>query len=383
MRRVVEQMRQTSANAEQTARMIASLEVKSSQIQRVTEVITEIAGQTNLLALNAAIEAARAGEQGRGFAVVAEEVRELARKTTLATEEIGRTVREIGEEVKHAVGTMSTLVAEVGNGVRHTEEVGGKLSTILERVGSVDAEIAEIARASEGNAREVEQISVAIDSVVQHLEESEVQIQGVAGQALSLSEMSEDIYDVLSGFGLATVHDEMREVAAQAAEAIRRTFEEAVGRGRIHLEDLFDRQYVAIPSTDPQKFRTRFDEFTDAVLPAIQEPILERHTNIAYAGAVDDRGYFPTHNKRYSRPLTGDYQTDLVNNRTKRIFTDRTGSRCGAHTKPALLQTYKRDTGEVMHDISVPIFVQGRHWGGFRMGYRAEPAPGGSDNRPT
>ena len=87
-------------------------------------------------------------------------------------------------------------------------------------------------------------------------------------------------------------------------------------------------------------------------------------------GAVDENGYFPTHNRKFAKPLTGDYQKDLVNNRTKRIFSDRTGSRCGAHTKRFLLQTYKRDTGEVMHDISAPIYVNGRHWGGFRMGYK-------------
>jgi methyl-accepting chemotaxis protein len=82
---------------------------------------------------------------------------------------------------------------------------------------------------------------------------------------------------------------------------------------------------------------------------------------------------FP-HNKKFSQPLTGDYDVDLVNNRTKRIFSDRTGKRCGANTKPFLLQTYKRDTGEVMHDLSVPIYVNGKHWGGFRVGYRSSHA---------
>jgi methyl-accepting chemotaxis protein len=86
---------------------------------------------------------------------------------------------------------------------------------------------------------------------------------------------------------------------------------------------------------------------------------------------VDDHGYFPTHNRRYSRPLTGNYDVDLANNRTKRIFSDRTGSRCGSNKEPFLLQTYKRDTGEVMHDVSAPIYVRGRHWGGFRIGYKS------------
>ncbi|MCU7931485.1 MAG: hypothetical protein KZQ90_11845 [Candidatus Thiodiazotropha sp. (ex Codakia rugifera)] len=86
---------------------------------------------------------------------------------------------------------------------------------------------------------------------------------------------------------------------------------------------------------------------------------------------MDNNGYFPTHNKRFSKQLTGNYETDLAGNRTKRIFDDRTGSRCGNHQFPFLLQTYKRDTGEVMHDLSVPILVQGQHWGGFRIGYKS------------
>lgn len=369
-------MQRTCTDAEHSAALVGGLEEKSGQIQRVAEAITEIAGRTNLLALNAAIEAARAGEQGRGFAVVAAEVRELAGKTTAATEQIERTLREIGAGVGQAVEAISALVEEVRAGTRRAEEVGEQLGTIFDRVGRVDTEISEIAAASEENSQEVERISVSIGSVVQHLEESEEQIQGVAEQALLLSEMSEEIYAVLADMGLATVHDSMREEARQAAAAVQQVFEAAVDAGRISLDDLFDRDYVPIPGTDPQKYHTRFDAFTDAVLPAIQEPILERHPNVAYAGAVDDHGYFPTHNRRYSRPLTGDYQTDLVHNRTKRIFSDRTGARCGSHTRPFLLQTYKRDTGEVMHDVSVPIYVKGRHWGGFRIGYRAE-AQGG------
>ena len=134
---------------------------------------------------------------------------------------------------------------------------------------------------------------------------------------------------------------------------------------------MFDRQYTPIRNTNPPKHSTKFDAFTDRVLPDLQEGLLVAMPNLAYAGAVDDNGYFPTHNKKFSQPLTGDYAVDIVNNRTKRIFNDRTGSRCGSNTKAFLLQTYKRDTGEVMHDLSAPIYVEGKHWGGFRLGYRS------------
>ena len=145
-----------------------------------------------------------------------------------------------------------------------------------------------------------------------------------------------------------------------------------MGRSEIKLEDLFDQNYQPIPNTKPQKFHTRFDALADKLLPAIQEPYLDRHKEIAYAIACDRSGYVPTHNNRFCQALTGDEKRDFVGNRTKRIFSDPVGRRCGAHQQPFLIQTYRRDTGEIMHDISAPVFIQGRHWGGVRIGYRTE-----------
>jgi len=158
--------------------------------------------------------------------------------------------------------------------------------------------------------------------------------------------------------------------AQQAAEAIEACFNASIKQKLITESDLFDRNYVPIENTNPLKHSTRFDAFTDKVLPDIQEPILKEDC-ILYAGAVDNNGYFPTHNHCFSQPLTGNYDTDFVSNRTKRIFNDPTGSRCGSHDKPFLIQTYKRDTGEVVHDLSVPIFLNGKQWGGFRIGYKS------------
>ena len=173
---------------------------------------------------------------------------------------------------------------------------------------------------------------------------------------------------------MRTSHDAIRVAAQDAAAEIGRLFSAAIASGKITREALFERNYRLIPDTAPPKYHTAFDSFTDAVLPALQEGLLAAMPQLAYCGAVDNNGYFPTHNRKFSQPLTGDYDVDIVNNRTKRIFDDRTGARCGANKKPFLLQTYKRDTGEVMHDLSAPIFVDGAHWGGFRIGYRSSAA---------
>jgi methyl-accepting chemotaxis protein len=181
--------------------------------------------------------------------------------------------------------------------------------------------------------------------------------------------MGEQIYGHLSELRLDNVHSHIAGLAHKAAEQIQQAFEQAIREGRIRQADLFDRNHRPIEDTRPAKYSTAYDKLADTLLPPIQEPILKQHESIIYAIATDPQGYVPTHNNRFCKRLTGNYESDLVSNRTKRIFDDRTGSRCGSHTQTMLLQTYKRDTGEVMHDLSVPIFVDNRHWGGFRIGY--------------
>ena len=100
--------------------------------------------------------------------------------------------------------------------------------------------------------------------------------------------------------------------------------------------------------------------------------MLALHEGLVFAIACTPQGYVPTHNAAFNQPLTGDPAVDNLRNRSKRKFDDRTGIRCGSHQQPVLLQTYTRDTGELMHDLSVPIMIKGRHWGGLRLGYRPE-----------
>ncbi|HYC43794.1 MAG TPA: methyl-accepting chemotaxis protein [Noviherbaspirillum sp.] len=363
-------------DAQAASGTMGKLQDKARRIHGITEVINEIAARTNLLALNAAIEAARAGEHGRGFAVVAGEVRQLAQRTTSATDDIGKMVREINEEAERAATGMGALTDKVMEAAQNVEKVHGFLDNIERLAGASQGEIEEIAAASREHVETTRRIAEAISRIRDGMLATEAELPLASKSAMILNDRAEGLFDVASACNAKTSHDEIRAVAEQAARDIGKLFEQAIAAGQITEIALFDRHYKPIPNTNPPKHKTAFDAFTDRVLPAIQEPILEKMPHIAYAGAVDNNGYFPTHNRKFSQPLTGNYDIDLVNNRTKRIFNDRTGSRCGSNTKPFLLQTYKRDTGEVMHDLSVPIYVNGKHWGGFRMGYRSSsPAP--------
>jgi methyl-accepting chemotaxis protein len=97
-----------------------------------------------------------------------------------------------------------------------------------------------------------------------------------------------------------------------------------------------------------------------------------RDPRIVFALLNDNNGYIPTHNLKFSKPLTGDYKTDLWGNRTKRLFNDTVGLKAARNQAPFLLQTYRRDTGEIMNDLSVPVYVFGKHWGAIRIGFRIE-----------
>ncbi len=180
---------------------------------------------------------------------------------------------------------------------------------------------------------------------------------------------------VTSPESLTAQDKEMLALANEVGRRFVETMEKWLAAKEVTPERLFSFLYYPMVNTDPPKFTTDYDKLSDREAGGgfvdIQESIYNRQPSvIIYTVTVDKNGYLPTHNKRYSMPLTGNLASDLVNNRTKRIFNDRTGLTAAVNTAPFLIQNYQRDTGETMADLSVPLFVQGKHWGAIRIGYR-------------
>lgn len=158
--------------------------------------------------------------------------------------------------------------------------------------------------------------------------------------------------------------------AESCRDEVSARFEELLKAGKLSEAQLFDTFYIPIPNTSPQKFHTQYDRITDEILQPIIDKYLDQDERIVFVVPVDVNGYLPTHNTRYSRPLTGVGDNDTKWNRTKRLFSDRTGLAAARNLEPYLLQSYSRDTGEHMGDFSVPIVIRKRHWGAIRIGYQ-------------
>ncbi|MFC3607378.1 methyl-accepting chemotaxis protein [Stutzerimonas tarimensis] len=372
VRQTMGNMHHLSSRANASRELIEALSQRSEDIQRVTQVIQGIASQTNLLALNAAIEAARAGEYGRGFAVVADEVRGLAARTSAATEEVGQMVTDIQQQTTAVAEQIRQLATDLDVSVGAVELAGNGLERIATLAQGVEAQIGEIAQGSTNNREQLGSLFAAVAQMRSDLAESDAHTARLQEAATRLETQAETISERLSEVALDDYHQRVYDLARRGAQAIGERFSQDIEAGRIAADALFDRQYEPIPGTSPTKYRTRFDRYADEVLPPIQEPLLSSHEGMVFAIACTPEGYVPTHNRAFNAAPTGDPEHDRVHSRGKRLFNDRTGKRCGSHQKPVLLQTYTRDTGEQMHDLSVPIVVNGRHWGGLRLGYSPE-----------
>jgi methyl-accepting chemotaxis protein len=345
-----------------------------AQVAKVSGSIEAIAKQTNLLALNATIEAARAGAAGRGFAVVASEVKSLAEATRQATHLIGDTVKDLDGQVGSLIGESGDASARAKNAGEGAQQIQGIIVRVQEGFTSVGREIDGVAKAATSNLAHCDMVIDELGHLAKGVDLSSTDLKHADERVAMLLDASEGLIEMIATSGVETSDAPLIRVVIDTAKKISEAFENAIARGEIRLEQLMDENYREIPGTDPRQYMTDYVEFTDRILPPIQDPIQKIDSRIVFCVAWAKGGYLPTHNPNYRLPQGPDPVWNNANCRNKRLFSDRAVKKVAANTKPFLLQTYRRDMGGgnfvLMKDLSSPIHVRGRHWGAFRMGFR-------------
>ncbi|HEX3152758.1 MAG TPA: methyl-accepting chemotaxis protein [Gemmataceae bacterium] len=172
--------------ADKTNATVAKLGESSAEIGNVIKVITSIAQQTNLLALNATIEAARAGEAGKGFAVVANEVKELAKQTAKATEDISRKIEAIQSDTKGAVGA----IEQIGQIINQINDIQNTIASAVEEqtatTGEISRNVAEAARGSSEIAQNVSGVAQAARATTEGASDTKKSADELSKMALDL-----------------------------------------------------------------------------------------------------------------------------------------------------------------------------------------------------
>ncbi|NLM95538.1 MAG: methyl-accepting chemotaxis protein [Firmicutes bacterium] len=189
----IKQTAEVREKAQEMATILEGLGESSQQIDRIVNVIGDIASQTNLLALNAAIEAARAGEQGRGFAVVAEEVRKLAEQSAKATEEITALIQKIQGETEMAVAGVREGAVKSEKTLDIVRESSERLRGIIKAISGVVGQIEEVNAAAQ-------QIGAGSQTLSAATEEQSATIEEAASAANNLSAMAMQLQRLVEGF---------------------------------------------------------------------------------------------------------------------------------------------------------------------------------------
>lgn len=348
------------------AESLRDMNSRSQDIKNLVDLIKMISHRTSLLSLNASIEAARAGDAGKGFAVVAQEIRKLAEQVKDANDRISDRIAGILENIQTSSQAANTLLetTTVSRDALHStcEHFGGMISDFESNTGQIEMVTTAI-----------NQVSMASQMVYDKMSTISELNQGVTSLMLDSAKSSEHLksetekmQELVARFKTGEGYlEHLISSTSDFRDQVRGCFETMLQQ-RVNI---FDRNYQPIPETDPVKYKTEYDERFEDELQPMYDQMVAGMKGAIFCLCVDVNGYAGTHNSKFSQPLSGDYDTDLLNSRDKRIFDDPTGKRSAQNTNPFLLQTYARDTGEVLSDLSLPIFVKDRHWGAVRLGF--------------
>jgi methyl-accepting chemotaxis protein len=283
-------------------------------------------------------------------------------------------MRDLDGQIGSLIGESSDASLRAKSAGEGAQQISGIIARVHQGIASVGQEIDGVARAATSNLGHCDTVITELSELAKGVDLSSRDLKHADDRAAKLLETSEDLIALIADSGVETSDAPLIRVVVDTAKRISAEFEAAIDRGEITVDQLMDEKYREIVRTDPKQYLTDYVAFTDRVLPSIQDPIQKSDPRIVFCVAWAKGGYLPTHNPNYRLPQGPDPVWNNANCRNRRLFNDRAVKKVAANTKPFLLQTYRRDMGGgnfvLMKDLSSPIFIRGRHWGAFRMGFR-------------
>ncbi len=357
----------------EVSQRLAEVETTLTAVRGANDEIAGIAAHINILAINAKIEAARAGDAGRGFAVVAEAINELSRKTAKAAEGVASSVERLSAWCEALAGEAADVRSGAEQLVGGAQENDAAVARIAEGLRAAQTGTGSIAEATARTDAELTAFRPAFDGIAGGLEATAAAVAQARDRVDGMIDRSERMLQGTVAIGGTSGDAAFILRVQEDAAKLSARLEAAVDEGRIALDDLFSSDYRQIPASNPAQFLAPFTQLTDVLFPEIQEAALMLSPRVVFCAGVDRNGYLPTHNRKFSAPQGPDPVWNAANCRNRRIFDDRVGLKAGRSTAPFLLQVYRRDMGggefRMMKDLSAPIRVKGRHWGGLRLAY--------------
>jgi methyl-accepting chemotaxis protein len=376
------EVRDSSAELVRVSEQVATIETQVKEFQQVVEQLAEnsasiisilslvqgFSEQTNLLALNASIEAARAGEAGRGFAVVADEVRTLSQKVNTATGEIDskiNTMVSLVESTRSGAEVIMQNVSDTDGFISATSARFGTMVNDFEvlnsQLGEISAAIEELSYTNRHSHEQVSDITRLADSIRQEMEVS-------SQHSRELDGATEEMQELLSRFTIG--YGGFEQIITEAKDWARLVEAELEGLAAQGI-NLFDTHYIRTNKGQlPEKYDTGYTDAYDARLRPLFDRCITENDAFMVAAGFDLNGYCPANNTKVSQPLTGEFEVDNALSRHRRIFAGtRAEIQRASHDSPFLLQTFIRDTGEILNSLSVPLYINGRRWGSFCVAF--------------
>ena len=369
--RIETQMKAIADQVSQFQSTVERLSTNSDNIVNVLAMVQSFSEQTNLLALNASIEAARAGDAGRGFAVVADEVRSLSVKVSEATQEIDRSINEMTSLVENTRKGSAAIMEHVRDTDAFIGDTHGKFSGLLTDFDALNNQLGEISAAVEELSYSNGSTHENISSINQLSNGIRDDIEVSVSHSQTLEGATEEMQELLSNFrigygGFENIISTAREWASEVERALQALADSG--------KNVFDRNYQRTnPGQQPEKYDTSYTDAYERVMQPLFDRFIGERPEFLIASAFDINGYLPAHNAKISKPFTGDFATDNAMSRHRRLYAaNRAEKRRAANSAPFLLQTFIRDTGEILNSISVPMYVSGKHWGNFCTAFLPE-----------